>query len=395
MKIAIIIERANIALGGAERSIFELWQALSERGHEVHILAAKGRTQTERIHVLCQAQPGKRACYFGFKKALKKHLAENRYDIVHSVLPFDFADIYQPRGGSFPESILRNAASYENKFIEFYKRITAFANFHRTILLQAEKYLCKNPNGPIVVALSQYVAEQFKKHYGLKNERIVVVPNGVKTYKRIGTTKTEMLRAQAPAKFGLEEAKKPVFFLFIANNFRLKGLSGLIKAMQLATCADNTREAYLIVVGNGKRHKYSRLAKKLNVQKKIVFLGPVKNIQDTLSIIDVAILPTFYDPASRSILEALSFGKPVITTRFNGAVDLIVNNRHGKVIDTPENIPALAEAVSYFTNTENIQKASEAIAADNLKEKISINRVVKQLIPVYNSTILSKKWRLS
>jgi len=80
----------------------------------------------------------------------------------------------------------------------------------------------------------------------------------------------------------------------------------------------------------------------------------------------------------------------VITTSFNGATDLFVNNRHGKVIDSPEDVPALAEAISYFTNTENIQKASQAIAADNLKEKISISRVAKQLIDVYES-ILQRK----
>ena len=114
----------------------------------------------------------------------KKHLSENSYDIIHSVLPFDFADVYQPRGGSFAESILRNAASYQNKFIARYKRLTAFANFRRTILLRAERKLCKNPNGPIIAALSQYVAEQFKRHYGLNDERLIIVPNGVETNKR-------------------------------------------------------------------------------------------------------------------------------------------------------------------------------------------------------------------
>ena len=75
----------------------------------------------------------------------------------------------------------------------------------------------------------------------------------------------------------------------------------------------------------------------------------------------------------------------MITTKFNGATDLFVNDRHGKVIDCAENIPELAEAISYFTNTDNIRKASEAIIADNLEEKISISRVAKQLISVYNN----------
>ncbi|GAG00876.1 unnamed protein product, partial [marine sediment metagenome] len=129
--IAIIIERANIVLGGAERSVFELTTALSGLGLETHILAAKGQTEAKNIHILCGDRPGKRVCYFTFAKALRKHLSENQYSLIHSVLPFDFADVYQPRGGTYAESILRNAASYQNKLLESYKRLTAFTNFRR------------------------------------------------------------------------------------------------------------------------------------------------------------------------------------------------------------------------------------------------------------------------
>jgi len=391
-KIAIIIERAMVSLGGAERSVFELARALRTVGFKVDILAAKGRTSTKNIHVLCQQQPGKRSCHFTFAKALKKHLAENHYDIIHSVLPFDFADVYQPRGGSFAESILRNAASYQNKFIESYKRMTAFANLRRTILLRAERNLCKNPDGPLIIALSHYVAEQFEQHYGIGTARLSVIPNGVRVNKRIDAARADKLRAQILAQLGLKEADEPVFFLFVANNFRLKGLSCLIKAMQLVGRHKGTRRAgFLIVAGAGRIHKYRRFAKKLNVHKKIIFLGPVSRIQTALSIIDVAVLPTFYDPSSRYILEALAANKPVITTRFNGATDLFADNRHGKIIDTPTNIPALAEAVSYFTDTENIRKASEAIAADNIGEKISITRVADELRSVYESVLEGRR----
>ncbi len=389
-KIALIIERTDITLGGAERSIFELATALSALGLEVDILAAKGQTNAKNIHILCQNTPGKRACYFTFARVLKKHLSENHYDVIHSALPFDFAGVYQPRGGSFAESILRNAASYQNKFIESYKRITAFANLRRTILLRAERRLCKNSNGPVIVALSKYVAEQFKKHYSAGDDRIVVIPNGIKINRRIDTGQADKLRSQILAKLGLKEADNPVFFLFVANNFRLKGLACLIKATQLVSLNNTERKAYLIVAGNNKTHKYRQLAKKLNVHRKITFLGPIRHIQDALSIIDIAVLPTFYDPSSRYILEAIAAGKPVITTKFNGATDLFVNGRHGKVIDCAENISALAQALSFFTDTNNIQKASQAIVADNLKEKISISRVAKQLIPVYES-ILEKQ----
>lgn len=393
-KIAIIIERANIVLGGAERSVFELATALRSLGAKVDILAAKGQTNAKNVHILCQDRPGKRTCYFTFTRALKKHLAENHYCLIHSVLPFDFADVYQPRGGSFAESILRNAASYQNRILDSFKKMTAFANLRRSMLLRAEKKLCQNPDGPIVAALSEYVAEQFKRHYGLDDKRIVVIPNGVKINKEIDTAEADKLRAQILAQLALKQADNPVFLLFVANNFRLKGLACLIKAMQAAQSRETSRHAYLIVAGRDRAYKYRRLAEKLDIHRKVIFLGTVRHIQNALSIIDVAVLPTFYDPSSRYILEAVAAYKPVITTKFNGATDLFVNDRHGKVIDCPENIPALAEAISYFTDTDNIQRASEAIVADSLKEKISVNHHAEQLLTLYESILKKRenKW---
>ena len=389
-KIAIIIERANTVLGGAERSVFELAAALSRFGFEVHILTAKGQTEAKNIHILCQDKPGRRTGFFTFEESLKKHLSENRYLLIHSVLPFDFADVYQPRGGAYAESILRNAASYQSKLLESYKKLTAFTNFRRSILLRAERKLASGPNGPVIAALSEYVADQFKQHYGTDVERIAVIPNGVKTDKHINTNQTDRLRTQILAKLGLKEADNPVLLLFAANNFRLKGLGVLIKAMAAADRYDTKRKSYLIVAGKGHAHKYRQIARRLKIHKKIIFLGQIRHIQNALSVTDVAILPTFYDPSSRYILEALAAGNPVITTRFNGAADLFVNNRHGKVIDKPEDISALTEAIVYFTDTKNIEKASQAIAEDNIEEQVSIRRAAKQLVAVYES-ILQRK----
>ena len=217
------------------------------------------------------------------------------------------------------------------------------------------------------------------------------IPNGVRIHQQTDIKEADRLRTEILTRLGLKEADEPILLLFVANNFRLKGLSEAIKALKYkAEKNDPAGKAYLIVAGSDRTHKYIRLAKKLGVDMQILFLGAVKHIQNILSITDVAILPTFYDPCSRFILEALSMDKPVITTRFNGAIDLFTNNRHGKIIDDATDIPALAEAIGYFSDTNNIRKASQAIIADNIKENISISRVAKQLESLYES-ILARK----
>jgi len=392
MKVAIIIERYDISLGGAEWLVFELASALSQLGVEVDILAAQGDSNAANVHILYQAGHSKRISLASFAKLISNYIGRNHYDIIHSVIPLTFADVYQPPGGSFAETIIRNAASYRNKLVFSYKKATAFTNWRRTEMLRAEKKLCRNPNGPVIAALSNYVKDQFINHYTLESERIALVPNGVKVDNKVDAESAKKLKTQIIQQLAIEISANPVFLLFGANNFRLKGLNVLMEAIAILDKSQTPRTPYLLVAGSGKINKFRSLAEKLNLDKKIVFLGHLPNIQNAMSISDVAVLPTFYDPCSRYILEALAACKPVITTKFNGASDFFVNNRHGKVIDTPENIDALAEAIRYFTDTKNIESASRAIIEDNLKENISIGRAARQLIDVYES-ILQRKGR--
>ena len=50
---------------------------------------------------------------------------------------------------------------------------------------------------------------------------------------------------------------------------------------------------------------------------------------------DLYVHPTFYDSCSLTVLEALATGLPVVTSRFNGASDVIVSDEGGRVIDDP------------------------------------------------------------
>ncbi len=85
-KVAIIIERANVALGGAERSVLELAAALSGLDLEVDVIAAKGRTDTSNVHILCPNTTGRRVGYFTFERALREHLSQRR-EGTNRVLP--------------------------------------------------------------------------------------------------------------------------------------------------------------------------------------------------------------------------------------------------------------------------------------------------------------------
>jgi len=389
MKLAIITERANITLGGAEKSVFELAARMALLGVDVKILAATGTASSHRVRILC-GNTEKRVSLKIFERALRQHLNEEHYDIIHSVLPFDFADVYQPRGGSYPEAAIRNAASYNNAALRIFKLLTSFANFRRTALARAEKKICKKENAPVVAALSEYVKTQFRKYYNLPDNKICVVPNGIKLAHSINKARSDKLRSQILAQLKIKEAQQPVFFLFAANNFRLKGLVPLIRAMKILTEKMTKRPPYLVAAGKGSAADYRRLGRKLNIENRIIFIGPIPHIQNAIDITDVAVLPTYYDPSSRFILESLAAGKPAITTRYNGAADLFTADRHGKIFDSPDDIDSLAEAMRYFCNTENLAAAGKAIEDDDIKSKVSIETHCKKLLALYDQIIKNR-----
>jgi UDP-glucose:(heptosyl)LPS alpha-1,3-glucosyltransferase len=381
----MIIERHDVALGGAERSISELICALERAGVEVDLLAAKGQ-QAKNVHILCGGQDG-RTGLREFSKAVQEHIAANRYDIVHSTLPMHFADVYQPRGGSYAETIIRNAASYENSVIAWAKVGTSWLNLRRLEMLKAEEALCRKKDGPAVAALSQYVVEQFKAHYGVPAERIELIPNGIKLEKRADAETADKLRGQMLVQLGIQEATNPIIFFFAAHNFRLKGLGPLVRAMGMVSKLKNDRTPMAVVAGEGKAMYYKLLAAKCGVRKKVLFTGRVKNVSGMLAASDVAVLPSFYDPCSRFILEGLAAGRPVITTSSNGACERYESGRHGMTIEHAGDAPELARAMSFYCREDNAIKASKAIDEDGLAEGLSVEKHAEQLVKLYERLI--------
>jgi UDP-glucose:(heptosyl)LPS alpha-1,3-glucosyltransferase len=72
--------------------------------------------------------------------------------------------------------------------------------------------------------------------------------------------------------------------------------------------------------------------------------------------------PTFYDPCSLVVLEALACGLPVITSRQNGAHELL-GGAEGLVIDDPHDHWALAESLRLLTEPARREACARAALA--------------------------------
>src|SRR5262249_18712656 len=148
------------------------------------------------------------------------------------------------------------------------------------------------------------------------------------------------VRAALRPRWGVDD--ETLVGLFVAMNYRLKGLEPLLRAVALIP---RDRRFRLVVVGNPRTQRFERLAKNLGIQERVVFHGFCTDARQVYFAADFLVHPTFYDPCSLVVLEALACGLPVITTRFNGAAELMHPPLDGLAIDDPHEHPRLAAAM--------------------------------------------------
>jgi UDP-glucose:(heptosyl)LPS alpha-1,3-glucosyltransferase len=181
--------------------------------------------------------------------------------------------------------------------------------------------------------------------------------------------------------------------LFISNNYRMKGLGYLIRVL-----AKIKKEGYppfkLLVLGKDRQGPYSRLAKRLGISQEIVFAGSTNEPEKYYGAADLLVHPTFYDACSRTVLEAMASGLPVITTTSNGASGIMTNGEEGFVIEDPRNVEAFSEKVAFFLDEEKRREVSSR--SRRCIEHYSLNRNDTKMKEIFHRCIARKgkslKW---
>jgi UDP-glucose:(heptosyl)LPS alpha-1,3-glucosyltransferase len=243
-----------------------------------------------------------------------------------------------------------------------------------------ERRLVNREPGPLVIAISDYVARQLQTHYGVDSARIRRVFNGadpdVSSFEQKRADRTQVRR-----QLGL--ADDDYVLLAVAHNFKLKGIGPLIQALRQVRPANT----FAVIVGRDDPTPYARMARESGLQDRIIFTGPTQRVSAFYHAADVVVHPTYYDPCSRVVLEALGAGTPTITTRFNGAAEVIVDGTHGFVIDTPDDLPALADRIERLADPELREQC--AAAAPSAVAGVTMEAHAQGVLRVYEEIIRS------
>jgi UDP-glucose:(heptosyl)LPS alpha-1,3-glucosyltransferase len=119
----------------------------------------------------------------------------------------------------------------------------------------------------------------------------------------------------------------------------------------------------------------------LGIERRTTFVGSIDDPVPYYAAADVYVQPTFYDPCSLVLLEALASGLPVVTSRFNGAGELLDSGKQGFVIDDPANADELAEALRPMWDADRRHAMSRAARA--LAEEHSLERNCREILALY------------
>lgn len=330
-RIAVVIDRFAAARGGAAGYTRDLLVWLSARGFEVHVVSRdvgdEERSLPFSFHTV-HARHDRRA----FAAAAIERVDALSVDISHDMGMAVGCDVFQSHVGS-PVACLRamDAAApwwgrHARRLAQEFPRRRAIRQFAAAQFGSRES---------LFIAVSCRVAADLRRIHGVPPHRVRVIHNGVDA-ERFDGPRHAAAGAAVRRRHGI--AADELVVITVAHNRRLKGVHVLERAvrrlraegvpLRLLVCGPPPRSSAALPAGGG-----------------VIHAGRVDDIAPFYAAADIAVQASFYDACSLATLESLASGLPVITTRANGASELITHGHDGIVLDDAADVAPLAAAL--------------------------------------------------
>ena len=346
MNIALCYENVVPARGGCETYIADLVHRMLADRIEVHLYAchydAAALSRGIAFHQIPRYHGPRFLRPWKFATACEEALASNSHDVVIGFVKTWHQDVLIPQGGLHVASAAYNLRKYRNPLVQMAARIGKWLDPSYWSYRSLEQKQFAREWQPLIVAPSALVKEHVRQYYGVAGKNIHVIHNAIDPG-RFTEPNRLRLREEMQVRMGLPV--DVMVGLFVGHNYRLKGLEPLLHAVSKLPKWVQFR---LLVCGSAKTAPYARLARRLGIEEKVHLLGFQKDVRPCFFAADFLIHPTFYDPCSLVVLEALACGLPVITTRCNGAAELLNPPHDGYVIDDPHDYHTLAIRIEQF-----------------------------------------------
>ena len=385
MKIGLVLERFDPRRGGLEEWCRQFAAGMLARGHQVHVLAGYFSETAHRLPIVAHQLRATRS-RLDFGRAAEETAGGLDLDVVHDTGAGWYCDVFQPHGGS-RTALIEQSVQLLPRYARPAKRtaVKVLPRYREFAALMRRQYV---DDGRVFLALSNRVADDFRRLHGVRPERIRVVPNGVDT-ERFSPQHREDHRRAVRRRLGVDDGT--LLLLIVAHNFRLKGVPALMKAVSRLKTSE--RSVHLAVVGGKRLRAYRRRAALAGIGSEVTFVGAVAGAEPFYAAADVYLQPTFYDPCSLVVLEAMASGLPVITSRQNGVAELISDGVEGGVIDDPASVKELLDRLQPMFEPSVRRRMGQA--ARQMALRHTMDRNCSRIEAVYEEIIQSRRRRIA
>lgn len=141
--------------------------------------------------------------------------------------------------------------------------------------------------------------------------------------------------------------------------------------------------AVLALVGAGELDAELRaLAEELGLGDAVRFVAPRPNLAPAYADADIFALSSLWEGLPYVVLEAMSFGVPVVSTGVDGIPEAVADGESGLLV-VPGDAGALAEAIVRLLNDPEARARMGEAGAAIVRERFGLERMADELVAVY------------
>lgn len=117
----------------------------------------------------------------------------------------------------------------------------------------------------------------------------------------------------------------------------------------------------------------------------VFFMGSLSNAGAYNEYADLFMLPSNYEGLPMTIIEAMSFGKPIVASNVGGISEIVLNDENGYTV---ENIPdVFAEKIEYILENSDLYSQFSRNALERFKKNLTVDKMVGEYLKIYKGEI--------